>query len=130
MTIKDVCNGLNGDTMVYIHSWYEGDGSEVKRKFLAKDVSDDLKNVSVAFVLDGQKGVSIFVKKEDIEDIMDGKVTKCCICGFEFVGWGNNPWPIVNDEDARCCDMCNFKRVVPSRIILANHKKLNVKKEG
>ena len=61
---------------------------------------------------------------------MGNDVKKCCICGDEFVGWGNNPWPIVKDEDALCCDMCNFERVVPSRIILANHKKLNAKKEG
>ena len=43
---------------------------------------------------------------------------KCCICGKTFGGWGNNPWPIVNDEGARCCDDCNFTRVVPERINL------------
>lgn len=31
----------------------------------------------------------------------------CCICGEEFEGWGNNPYPLVKDEDARCCDECN-----------------------
>ena len=31
----------------------------------------------------------------------------CCICHKEFTGWGNNPWPIVNDEDSVCCDDCN-----------------------
>ena len=71
MTVKDVCNDLNGYTMVYVHSWYEGDGSEVKSKFLAKDVPDNLKNVSVAFTLDGKKGVSIFIKKDVFEAISD-----------------------------------------------------------
>lgn len=45
---------------------------------------------------------------------MEKKV--CCICGKEFVGWGNNPWPIVDEEDARCCDNCNTMYVVPARI--------------
>lgn len=41
---------------------------------------------------------------------------KCCICGGTFEGYGNNPWPVVNDEDARCCDVCNALEVVPERI--------------
>lgn len=43
----------------------------------------------------------------------------CCICGKEFEGWGNNPWPIgwdVYSEEDRCCDECNIKRVIPARI--------------
>lgn len=33
---------------------------------------------------------------------------KCCICGNECENeWGNNPYPLVTDEDARCCDKCN-----------------------
>lgn len=32
---------------------------------------------------------------------------ECCICGDDFFGWGNNPWPIVKDEISRCCDDCN-----------------------
>ena len=41
---------------------------------------------------------------------------KCCICGKEFVGWGNNPYPVNKDEDARCCDDCNSAFVIPARI--------------
>ena len=40
----------------------------------------------------------------------------CCICGKEFVGWGNNPYPVVTDDDARCCDECNAKYVIPARL--------------
>lgn len=40
----------------------------------------------------------------------------CCICGKEFIGWGNNPYPVVKDEDARCCDDCNAMYVIPARI--------------
>lgn len=32
---------------------------------------------------------------------------KCCFCGKEFEGWGNNPSPLK--EKGRCCDDCNGK---------------------
>lgn len=41
---------------------------------------------------------------------------KCCICGFKFEGFGNNPWPVSNDPEDRCCDSCNCEKVVPERI--------------
>lgn len=40
----------------------------------------------------------------------------CCICGAKLKGWGNNPWPIKNGENDRCCDECNQKYVIPERI--------------
>lgn len=40
----------------------------------------------------------------------------CCICGKEIKGYGNNPWPINNDVEARCCDDCNYNVVIPARI--------------
>ncbi len=43
---------------------------------------------------------------------------KCCICGKKFTGFGNNPWPVVRDENAVCCDECNNTKVVPERINL------------
>jgi len=42
---------------------------------------------------------------------------KCCICGKEIKGWGNDPWPVVKDNDAECCDECNYEVVLPARII-------------
>lgn len=47
---------------------------------------------------------------------MDNKFYTCCICGKEFNDWGNNPWPVVLDPDAKCCDDCNWKKVIPARI--------------
>ena len=52
---------------------------------------------------------------------------KCCICGRKVLGYGNNPYPIVDDETSRCCDMCNELYVIPTRIEyvyrnIANHK--------
>ena len=45
---------------------------------------------------------------------------KCCICGKEFDGYGNNPYPVVGDifsGDERCCDECNDTIVIPARIM-------------
>lgn len=44
------------------------------------------------------------------------KKVKCCICGKYINGYSNNPWPINNEENARCCDDCNINVVVPARI--------------
>lgn len=43
-------------------------------------------------------------------------VYTCCICGKEYVGFGNNPWSVNNDPEARCCDECNLTVVIPERI--------------
>lgn len=53
---------------------------------------------------------------------------KCCICGKEIIGYGNNPWgamwktengnivePVYN-IDARCCDDCDRRYVIPGRM--------------
>lgn len=47
----------------------------------------------------------------------------CCVCGCEFEGYGNNPYPLVNDEEARCCDECNDAVVIPARIEALNEDK-------
>lgn len=39
---------------------------------------------------------------------------KCCICGKEFEGYGNNPYPVK--YGGRCCDECNTKIVIPARM--------------
>lgn len=53
---------------------------------------------------------------------------KCCICGVEINGYGNNPdgavWKTPTGEielpefnaDDRCCDECNSKFVIPGRL--------------
>jgi len=47
----------------------------------------------------------------------------CCICGKEFEGYGNNPWPFIKDESARCCDKCNAK-VLQERMNLAKREEI------
>lgn len=67
MTIYDVCKDLKRDTLVYIHAWHGGDASEVKNRLIVDYVLDneDLKDMPVAFTLDGKDGISIFVKADD-----------------------------------------------------------------
>lgn len=38
---------------------------------------------------------------------------KCCLCGREIEGYGNNAEPV---KDGRCCDDCNDNVVLPVRI--------------
>lgn len=38
---------------------------------------------------------------------------KCCLCGEEFEGYGNNPEPLVSEGS--CCDRCNAEKVIPAR---------------
>jgi hypothetical protein len=44
---------------------------------------------------------------------MDEK-EKCCICGREIEGMGNNPYPIW--KKGTCCDQCNATVVLPERL--------------
>jgi hypothetical protein len=45
----------------------------------------------------------------------DGKERICSLCGETFIGMGNNPEPLKEFEE-RCCDDCNWGKVVPARI--------------
>jgi len=38
----------------------------------------------------------------------------CSICEREYIGFGNNAWPI---NDGRCCDDCNSAHVIRTRIV-------------
>ena len=40
----------------------------------------------------------------------------CCICNKVFDDWGNDPAPIVMDEDAKCCNECDMAVVLPARL--------------
>ena len=40
---------------------------------------------------------------------------RCCICGEDLGGYGNNPEPYMSSDEGSCCDACNLKFVVPMR---------------
>ncbi|MET0996097.1 MAG: hypothetical protein ABWY20_19380 [Mycobacterium sp.] len=39
----------------------------------------------------------------------------CALCGDDVGEWGNNPEPLGN-FDARVCDACNARFVIPARL--------------
>jgi hypothetical protein len=42
----------------------------------------------------------------------------CVICEQHSVGYGNNPAPVKNE--GKCCDDCNFTKVLPARLEAVN----------
>lgn len=52
---------------------------------------------------------------------------RCCICGCEFNGYGNNPDPLCasDDNEARCCDDCN-SFVTSARMIQLKQIEINL----
>ena len=53
----------------------------------------------------------------DDGDDLEGRVWfKCCLCDKVMEGYGNNPDPLVIDDDAECCDDCNSTKVIPARL--------------
>lgn len=41
---------------------------------------------------------------------------ECVLCGETFFGYGNNPWPLSEHPEDRCCDDCNREFVIPARL--------------
>ena len=41
--------------------------------------------------------------------------SRCCICGNELEGYGNNPDPVDDFEEGKCCDVCDKVLVIPFR---------------
>ena len=51
------------------------------------------------------------------------KMKRCCICGKEVIGFGNNPYPLCHIEDYKsiCCDDCD-QIVLKARMLMAFKK--------
>ena len=50
------------------------------------------------------------------ERITENKHKFCCICGEPVEGYGNNPEPYLSSDSGVCCDSCNLKFVIPTRL--------------
>ena len=61
-------------------------------------------------------------------DIRMGQTFKCCICGHDFMGHGNNPRPYK--DSGICCNLCHELFVVPERIKLAEEYEKKDKDEN
>lgn len=52
---------------------------------------------------------------------MKNEKLKCCLCDSVIYRYGHNALPL---EDGRCCDNCNWTKVIPYRIaVLTNREK-------
>jgi hypothetical protein len=53
--------------------------------------------------------------KEDLWEVIYPTVSsfKCCLCKKKVKGYGNNASPV---GEGRCCDKCNYDKVLPRRI--------------
>ena len=40
----------------------------------------------------------------------------CCFCRETFRGWGHNPSPVLEDEEALACGACDVTIVLPQRL--------------
>lgn len=59
--------------------------------------------------------------KYSVKQLMkDSKRNECVLCGKEFTGYGNNPWPVA--KKGVCCDECNFEIVLPARLAGTSRK--------
>ena len=66
------------------------------------------------------EGVDPLLRTVIFVETVDGKPRtakrfRCCLCGCEWQGVGNNPEP-VDTMDKRCCDPCNVTLVIPARM--------------
>ena len=52
---------------------------------------------------------------------------RCCICGKEFEGYGNNPYPLCYKEDyeSKCCNECNDAYVIQARLLQNSDSPIN-----
>lgn len=64
--------------------------------------------------------LSGLISLEDyLEDIVHngfGPAGKCAICDGNYILGGNNPQPVIDDCDARCCVTCYSEIVTPIRL--------------
>lgn len=44
-------------------------------------------------------------------------VCNCAVCNETILGMGNNPYPLIVDDEARVCDVCNIEYVIPIRLL-------------
>ena len=56
-------------------------------------------------------------KKQYLWSVNMDKEYNCSLCKQKQKGWGNNPYPLCNadDNESRCCDICNMLLVLPKR---------------
>jgi hypothetical protein len=106
---------------VYISSYAEDEGP---KRIPVKKLLDYFKSLGVsedASISKTKFGYTIVMINDDnSEKLMeavevDDEAGKCCICENIYHGLGNDPWPIYNSPEERCCNECKQEYVMPER---------------
>jgi hypothetical protein len=59
--------------------------------------------------------INIIMSSNNMSAINMDTLTKCVLCfKLKNMGYGNNPAPLR--PKGRCCDKCNFEKVLPFRM--------------
>lgn len=92
------------------------------------DVYDDVFTILKEFDLMDEED-----DQDDEDDELNDEDT-CCFCGAPLQKWdegfyGNNPDPADTRPNKRCCDACNSKIVIPSRLYISNLINQNKKED-
>ena len=91
-------------------------GNQVKVKLNLSNDSELQKNLINVFEAYQLELESLDLLKEDnvsFDNDVEPEKKICCICGEEYTGYGNNAEPY---KEGYCCDECNKKFVIPSRL--------------
>lgn len=110
MEKKDIYNNLQRYAKIINRIDYESEkGFEAIKVYFYED------QFYMAKLLDGNVEEVRAIQYTDYKVVGTEVVRKtCCICGREFIGFGNNPYPVK--DKGTCCDQCNSEVVIPKRL--------------
>lgn len=66
---------------------------------------------------------------EEFKEAFEKLKKNCCICGCLYIGYGNNPYPLCDEDDheSRACDNCNHQYVIQARMMNSGEEPLITK---
>ena len=109
MEKKDIYNNLQRYAKVINRiDWESRDGYETIKVYFYED------QFYMVEMLNGVVQEIAPIQYIDYKVVGEVESKPCCICGKEFIGYGNNPSPVK--EQGKCCNECNDKYVIPKRL--------------
>jgi hypothetical protein len=75
-----------------------------------------MENNQLVFTSEGEQAMKELISKSQNKIMEKFNVQwqkRCVLCGEGYCGYGNNALPLM---EGRCCDKCNFEKVLPARM--------------
>lgn len=95
---------------VVIAGWQRADG-QAERSILM-----DSNEYPIALKHPRASAQAILDADDEIEALQAGPTRWCAVCFAQLSPLeGNNPWPVIDDDDSFCCNDCNSQQVMPAR---------------